>query len=123
MGDINQTLQPFQPLLGPNASTVGISATASSVPVTLPVPLQGQQPPSAYEFVNVGAATVFVALGPSGTAATVPTGSTPGSYCVPAGTRRIITAPANPLATTAAAIGASAGPTLVYVTPGYGSGG
>lgn len=124
MSDINVAAAAVQALLGPNASTVAIAATASSQAVALPTPAgNGANPaanaPATFVIDNTGASGLyaFVAFGPSTVVATIPTGSTPGSYPCPPG-KTVITVPGNPAYV---AVNASAaGPTNVYITPANG---
>ena len=132
MSDINNVLQPFAAVNGPNASTVSLAATNSSGNVALPIaPAQGAYGASGanpaasnastqFACINTGSTWMFVAFGGSAVAATVPNGATPGSYPVaPTASYGIttISVPGNP--TYVAAIMASSTGTL-YCTPGAG---
>jgi hypothetical protein len=124
MSDLNAALGAVQPLLGPNASTVAIAATASSQNVALPQPPNSGGSPAAnaastFVVDNTGASGLyaFVAFGGSGVTATISNGATPGSYpCAPGKT--VITVLGNP--GYAAVIASGAGPTSIYITPANG---
>lgn len=127
--DLNQTAGAVLPLLGPNASTVAIAATGSSQTVAIPGAVSnGGYPaakaPSTFVIDNTsppgsGQVVVFVSFGLSAAAAaaTISTGSTPGSYpCQPGKT--VISVHGNP--TFVGIVGSAAGPTNVYITPAHG---
>lgn len=128
MTDINRATQAFQPMLGPNASTVSATSGAGSSGTAVALPTQpgaassttAQDTPTQFAVYNSSASVIaFIAFGPSTVAATTPSGATPGSYPVPPsapGLPTIISVPGNPAY--AAIIAASA--ITCYITPGYG---
>jgi hypothetical protein len=71
--------------------------------------------------INAGAVAVAVRFSVAGTAATLPVDGTPGDFLLPAAMQVPITIPLPNAAQGApcqvTAIGAAAGPTLIYVTP------
>jgi hypothetical protein len=127
VSDFVQVVKPFTPVNGPNASTIVVVATASSVQATLPQPPNGglnapDNASASFSIQNTSTTlTVFVAFGDAthSPTATVSSGTTPGSYPILPLTNEIITVYGHP--TLVAVIGSGAGPTNVYVTPGFGA--
>lgn len=136
MSDVNTLLQPFQPVVGPNASTIALSATTASSAVALPTAnppgtygASGANPSAAavalqFAIWNAGSTFAFVAFGGSSVAATVPTTQAAGSFPVSPGAGyngppATITVSGNP--GYVAAIMASSTATL-YICPGNGAG-
>lgn len=131
MSDMNLISQAFAPLLGPNGSTVAVTAAVSApTGVALPqlpdiaagaaVCADGRLPAQQFDCFNSG--SVAAALGFGNTAAAaqaaavLPTG-TPGSYTLPPGARVTLTIAGNPKYVSAIAVSST---TVVYVTPGNG---
>jgi hypothetical protein len=133
MTDVNALVQPFAPILGPNASTVSIAATGTTGNVALPVApttgygAAGANPSGAgaaqqYAVWNTGSTYAFVAFGGSAVAATVPNGATPGSFPIApstAGRPTVVTVQGNP-GYVAAIMASSTG--TIYICPGNGGG-
>lgn len=103
-------------ILRQDGQTIALSVIATShaaVPVTTFTNDQVQ----FVSCLNTGANAVAVRFSQSGTAATFPVDGTPGDFVLPAAMNFpvIISMPPNQPQVTA--IGASAGPALVYITP------
>lgn len=105
----------MSPIMVPPQATLAISVTGSSATTALPSIGVGEV--RQVELTNGGTVTVFVEFGASTVTATVPTG-TANAYPILSGQTKVVTV--KPTTTHIAAIGASAGPTTLYVTLGIG---
>lgn len=123
--DINASASPF---LAAQTATVALSVTASSVRAALSQPPDGggasygaagyQQ----YQIYNSGSVAVFVNFGGAAVVATLPVaGGAIGDYQVAPGATVVVSVKGGAAITNVAAIGAGAGPSVVYVTPGNGN--
>jgi hypothetical protein len=125
VSDVNAILQPLDPIVGVNASTiVVVGAVGVSTAVQLPqLPDNGQPGNNAFQFdcFNSGTAVAAIAFASTGAAAIAaavfPVGSTPGAYVLGAGERRTLTVKGKPQFV---AINTVAATGNVYVTPGNG---
>ncbi len=96
--------------------TVALSVTASSH-VAVPITTYANDVLNFVTCLNTGAVAVAIRISQTGTAATLPVDGTPGDFLLPAAMNQpiVISIPQkNPQIT---AIGAAAGPSLIYITP------
>ena len=100
----------------PVGPTIALSVTASShAAVALQFTTSDQVNFAAC--INTGTVAVAVTFSVAGTASTLPVDGTPGSFMLPASMQQpiVLAIPAGAVQVTA--IGAAAGPSLVYITP------
>jgi hypothetical protein len=99
--------------------TVALSVVATSH-AAVPILLSGNDQTNYLALLNTGAVVVAVRLSQTGVAATLPIDGTPGDFILPAAMTQplIVPMPMGPSAPAQiTAIGATAGPSLIYATP------
>jgi hypothetical protein len=104
----------------PAGQTVALSVVATSH-AAVPVNLSVNDVVTWVGCINTGAVAVAVRFSVAGTAATLPIDGTPGDFLLPPAMQQMIViplpAPAQGTACQVTAIGAGAGPSLIYLTP------
>lgn len=108
------------PIYRPAGQTQALSVVATShAAVSLTV--AGGDSANYVALLNTGAVVVAVKLGTAGAAAVLPVDGTPGDFALPAAMQQAILVPMptaqGGTACQITAIGATAGPSLVYATP------
>jgi len=112
MADISQAIRPTGPTVA--LSVVATSHAAVALNVTQ------SDTTNFVALLNAGAVAVAVKISQNGVAATLPVDGTPGDYILPPNTGLPVlipcaAGPTGPAQITA--IGATAGPTIIYATP------
>lgn len=96
--------------------TIALSVTAASH-AAVPLVSQANDVLNFVCCLNTGAVAVAIRISQTGTAATLPVDGTPGDFLLPAAMSQPIIISVPQKSPQITAIGAAAGPSLVYITP------